>query len=236
MSAAPHGRDIGVVIALPREAASWQAGRIRRGQSAQCGRYRLTISGPGLPRARQAALQLRDAGVGALVSWGVAAGLSASLQPGQLIVADGMHAAGGHEPVDPAWCQHLLTRLRDAGLAVHSGPIWSQGQAVGSVAAKQQLARRGCLAADMEGHAVAHVAREGGLPFIAVKSICDPFDRPLPDAVVQLLDGDGRVRPLALLRLLARGPRAWRSLRGLQQDMHAACHSLRQAASAWQQP
>jgi len=83
----------------------------------------------------------------------------------------------------------------------------------------------------MEAAAVACVAHEAGVPFLAIKAVCDPAGRALPACAPRLLRADGRVRVAALLATLARGPRTWRDLRRVRRDFDAARASLREAAS-----
>lgn len=216
--------DVGVVAALPKEGAAWHDGHH------QADSFRVVVSGMGALRAAQTAKSLLADGAKALLSWGVAGGLRVDLRPGNLVLANRLACDGGEYMPDSAWREQLQHVLEQAGLVVISGGLWSHDRAVTSVFEKQHLAARDCVAVDMESMAVARVAHEAGVPFAAIKSICDPADRALPSDAAQWLRADGRVRPMAVARALARGPRMWRVMRVMQQDFHAACASLHKAA------
>lgn len=220
--------DIGVVAAMPGEAATWCVVGERMRQ------HRVIVSGVGLQRAAQAAEGLLAAGAQALLSWGVAGGLSETLQPGDLVMADRVVGNDGEETPDPGWRKPWAQALLQAGLAVSSGCLWCSAQAVTSVDEKQGLAAGGSVAVDMESAAVARVARLAGVPFVAVKGICDPADRAVSPELAGLLREDGRVRPAAVAAALARGPRTWRAMRRMNSDFSLACASLSRAARVLQ--
>jgi len=61
----------------------------------------------------------------------------------------------------------------------------------------------GAVAVDMESAAVAAVAQERALPFLAVRAIADPADMALPSAVMRAADAHGRInRPVLLAHTL----------------------------------
>lgn len=230
MFAPSPGPDLGVVVALPKEAAAWRAGRVRVGHIMRADGLQLIVSGVGAQRAQDAARCLLDTGAGALLSWGVAGGLSSALTSGALVLAEQVLSTDGEYKPDAAWRAQLLQAMDDAGLAVTPGWLWSHDHMVGCVREKQQLATRGCVAVDMESFAVARVADSVGVPFAAVKSICDPADRNVPAGATRLLRVDGRVQLLAVAMALLQGPRTWQALRGMQADFDTACSSLQRAA------
>lgn len=94
-------------------------------------------------------------------------------------------------------------------------------------AAKQQAWEdTGALAADLESGAVAQAAFDHGLPFAVLRVVCDPADRDLPPAAITALDADGRIRPAALLRSLARYPRQLPALIALGREAGLARAAL----------
>ncbi|HEX7341748.1 MAG TPA: hypothetical protein VF269_05690 [Rhodanobacteraceae bacterium] len=217
--------ELGVVVALPGEAACLPA------RKRSSGHFRLTVAGMGAWRATQAAEGLIAGGAGALLSWGVVGGLSPALHPGDLVLVDRVMSAESEETCDPAWRDQLAQTFARAGVSMVTGQLWCHPRAVTSVQDKCRLAASGCLVVDMESAAVARVARAAGVPFIAIKSVCDPADRAIPDDVAGLLREDGRVRLPAVARAMLRGPVMWRSLRRMQRDFDAACAGLRRAGS-----
>lgn len=213
--------DVGVVTALPGEAAvlSLQEGD----------RLRVVVAGVGAQRSGQAARRLLDHGVKALASLGVAGGLSRVLKPGDLILAERLGSEVGPEHVSTDWNQSLLEAWTSSGVDVRFGSLWSHAKAVTSVHEKQQLAARGYDIVDMEAAAVAHVASAAGVPFVAIKCVCDPASRAVPPIALRLLRPDGRVRFSVLFPTLLRGPRMWRTLRCMSEDFDAACAGLARA-------
>lgn len=224
--------DIGVVTALPREAATLGVAPPRSGDDALFNGLRVAVSGVGAQPAEVVARRLLKAGVAALVSWGVGGGLAPDLQPGDVVIADRVGWTSGDVAVDAAWAARLADAMREAGVAATAGPLWSHVNVVTSIAEKQQLAERGYIAVDMESIGVARAAQAAGVPFVAVKGVSDPALRALPDSAIQWLRPDGRVRPGALAVALARKPRLWRVLHTMQKDFNAACAGLRGGAGA----
>jgi adenosylhomocysteine nucleosidase len=82
----------------------------------------------------------------------------------------------------------------------------------------------------MESAAVAAVALAAGLPFMAVKVICDPAQHEVPRASVGMVGADGRVTLRGLPQVLRAGPRSWRQMLVLRSDFAMARRSLDRAA------
>jgi len=96
---------------------------------------------------------------------------------------------------------------------------------------KRLLARHfGADCADMEATAVAAVAQEHGIKFIALKSISDEFDFEMPD-LNQFITKDGRFQTRQFVIFMLTRPRLWPSVRQLAQNSRIAslelCRSLR---------
>lgn len=228
MSARAPSADLGIVVALPVEADSFGVPHHRAGDFESFDWGALAVAGLGFERAREAARKLIERGAQALLSWGVAGGLSSGLIPGDLLLPDRVVSDDGEWITD----QRLRLRVQQvlAGCAREGGNLYCSRQPVTSVAAKRALAARGMLAVDMESAGVAMIAQRAGVPFVAVKAICDPASREIPDVALRLLDADGGVRWRALPDVLRQGPRAWRDLNALREDMAAARGSLWRAA------
>jgi adenosylhomocysteine nucleosidase len=102
-----------------------------------------------------------------------------------------------------------------------------------TAADKRSLAAAfGAIALDMESAAVAAVAREHGVPFLAVRAIADPEDFALPAAVLKATDARGIVRRSVLLGHLLLHPSELSSLLRLASHFRAALGALRHAADA----
>ncbi len=222
--------DIGVVAALPRELATLGAGAGRAGSFHRADGWCAAVSGIGAERAQAAASRLLEAGVVGLVSWGTAGGLRDAFRPGDVLLAERVAWPGDAVTVDAAWRARLAQGMHAAGLDALAGTLWCHAHAVTSIVEKQELAKYGYDAVDMESAGVARAARAAGVPFVSVKAVCDPAARALPPEALDWLRPDGRVRPGALARSLARDPHVWRALREMRRDFNAACAGLRRTA------
>ena len=80
-------------------------------------------------------------------------------------------------------------------------------------------------AVDMEAAAVAQVAREQGVQFLAVKAISDAADFPMPP-LGRFIGRDGRFRTLSFAAFAALRPWLWPRLRQLRHNSAAAARSL----------
>lgn len=156
---------------------------------------------------------------GALLSFGFAGGLDPDLQPGDVIVPSEVLVGSRRIAVEPA----LADRLGGATphlLVAHTSPA-------ASPEAKRALRHEtGGAAVDLETAAVASAAEERGVPFAALRAICDPADRALPRAALLALAPDGRVAALRLLRALLARPADLGRLVLLARDAAAARHGL----------
>jgi adenosylhomocysteine nucleosidase len=224
---------VGVVAALASEARALGPSMPRGGQPPLSdlavfgGGSLLALSGIGRPAGTAAAQALVDAGVSALMTFGLAGGLDPTLQPGsvvlprELISADGARyaACGG-------WLDQVSESIR-ALRPVSEGNLLTSDHAIEKPADKAAAYRTtGAAAVDMESAAVAEIAAKHNLPFIAVRVIVDAAADMLPRAVVAASTA-GRVRFIRLLGGLILAPHEIASLIRLTQRYRIAMRSLR---------
>ena len=211
--------DLGVIVALPAEADGWAGLRPDA--------FAVEVAGPGRERARRAAERAVERGARALLSWGVAGGLSPQLRSGDLLLPRRIVSGSGEWPTHDGWRARLLRALTD----VHEIDILHCGDApVISPGEKQALALRGFGAVDMESAGVAEAAARAGVPFVAVKAVCDPAARAVPRLALRMLGPEGLLRWRSIVEAALAGPGTWRELNSLRQDFGAACAGLRRAA------
>jgi adenosylhomocysteine nucleosidase len=167
------------------------------------------------------------------MSVGVSGGLDPGLKPGDLIAASSVLEAGAR-PFEYTserqrhWANRMVGSFANMGLTARSGKLLSAARPVLSVAAKRDLFRRtGALAVDMETAAAAEVAEKTNLPFMALRSVCDPAHRPVPHQLFDCLDSDGRVRLPVLILTLLKEPSLLPRLLQAQQDFSRAARALR---------
>lgn len=164
---------------------------------------RVAVSGGRPSRATALAQALVRDGARGLVSFGIAGGLDPDHGPGTLIIADRVFEGGVAFDADAAMIRALTVALPEARV----GAVEGVDRIVRLPAEKADLfAGHGALAADMESHAVARVAREAGVPFAVLRAIADPATQTLPSAVEVGLDDAGRPQLMPVLARLAREP------------------------------
>jgi len=185
----------------------------------------LFCAGASAERARRGALSLTQQGATHLVSFGIAGGLDPALRAGDVVLPASVVSGDGRVHItDTAFSRSLARR----GLAPAStAAIYGSPSVVASSADKTALHRRfGCVAVDMESHAVAEAAEEAGLPFFVLRVVADHVDRLFPRAIRGSLTEDGRQRGgLVAARLLLR-PWELPAVIGLGRDYRIAMRVL----------
>ncbi len=152
---------------------------------------RVFIGGGTAQGASLAAARALHAGAGALVSFGLAGGLSPALAPGDIVIPANVLLHGRRIPTDKTISAALGGVTCDALLA---------GDAVvASVAGKaERWAGTRADAVDLESGAVASAAGRALVPYGVLRAVCDPADRDLPAAAVAALDRSGGIGFLRL--------------------------------------
>ncbi len=172
----PPRLGIGVITGTQADAALARAAGLR---VASCG----GIAG----RAEDLAEELVDEqGVVALVSFGLAAGLSPVLASGTVLVASGVMPEQGGRPLvtDDVWRTNLLRSLPRA----LTGVVLGVERPLLTATEKTELfAATTAVAADAESLGVAEVAARRALPCVVLRAIADPAGAALPPAVLEAL-------------------------------------------------
>lgn len=231
----------GILAALPEELATLTSKKIGKGSGVFIGdTVLIAYSGAGPANAEATARQLVDQGATRLLSWGCAAGLDASLKPGDLLVPDRIVDADRNElAVASEWrtgCLQALQRLPGAlPLRIHEGAIAESRDLISSSRDKQQLhTRTGAAALDMESAAIARVARRHQMDFLALRAVADPAAMDLPKAVGYSLDDQGEVRLDRLMGFLLCHPLELPGLIRLGLHFNQARITLRRVAGQLQ--
>ncbi|MDP9088060.1 MAG: purine and other phosphorylase-like protein, family 1 [Pseudomonadota bacterium] len=187
----------------------------------------LAVSGIGQAAAQRAALALIQAGASALMTFGMAGGLDPSLKAGsvvlpcELICADGTRFAASQ-----SWRERVAAAVSPLR-AVCEGSLLTSARPIDTPADKAAAFRNsGAVAVDMESAAVAQVAADHQLPFIAVRVIVDTAADRLPRTVVNASRA-GRLRIGRLLAGLVVAPGEIAGLIRLTQRYRIAMRSLR---------
>jgi adenosylhomocysteine nucleosidase len=134
--------------------------------------------------------------------------------------------------VDPIWRERLRAALAAGGLEPEPGPLVGSERIVATASDKQALFEMtGAVAVDMESHEVAAVATAAGIPFLVIRAIADPYDRVVPQAALEALRPDGRVRVLSTFGGVIRQPGQLMALLRLARQSGRGLASLRRAAA-----
>jgi adenosylhomocysteine nucleosidase len=187
----------------------------------------LALSGIGRAAAAAAAQALVDAGVSALMTFGMAGGLDPALQPGSVVIPSELISSDGVRYVScRAWREQVAAAV-SALRPVSEGSLLTSAHAIETPADKAAAFRTiGAAAVDMESATVAEIAAKHNLPFIAVRVIVDTAADMLPRAVVAASRA-GKVQFARLLGGLILAPREIASLIRLAQRYRIAMRSLR---------
>jgi adenosylhomocysteine nucleosidase len=170
----------------------------------------LAVSGIGESAAAAAARRLVLAGATALASFGMAGGLDPTLICGAVLLPEEVAASGGAGSQIAAsatsrdWRQRLHAAL-PASCIAGGGRLLTVDRPIGRDAKADAWRRSRAAAVDMESAAIAEVAGQAGLPFIALRVIVDTAADELPAAVIAA-SGGGRLRIGRLLPGLLRAP------------------------------
>jgi nucleoside phosphorylase len=171
----------------------------------------IAVGGVGEKRARHAAeVVIERVQPKLLVSAGMAGAISPQLKTGDV--------GRIREVVDVATGVRYPTR----------GGEWllASSQAVNDVAEKRILLMKyGADVVDMEGAAVAQVAKERGLEFAAVKAISDEAAFSMPP-MNRFIDGNGRFDTRQFLVYIALHPKWWATLGRMRKNSKIASANL----------
>lgn len=221
---------IGIVTALPIEARMLARRKLKlRTTISIKENVLLHIGGIGRDAAQAAGRDLIHHGATGLVSWGTAGGLSPALAAGTLVLADRIISPQQVFETDKTWHAHFRNHL--ARLAPYCGTMVQADQTIASVTAKAQLfSQHQAVAVDMESAAIAAVAHQAEVPFLAIRSIVDSAHFALPEWLNAYLDESGAVKINPLIKFLSRNPRQVPPLVHLTRSFAAARASLRNTA------
>lgn len=192
---------LGIVVSLSRELKSLTRQSIPVGSwTAITDNTLVALSGIGADRAYMAGSVLVSQGATALLSWGCAAALDDRVSPGCLIIPERIIGANGEvHGVSTEWHRRLCQAL-ESHHPIRTEALVESDVIVKTSAEKRSLARRTQAAAtDMESAAQARLAKDYGLPFIAIRAIVDTPSTEIPENVLKALDPEGSINLWKLL-------------------------------------
>ena len=219
----------GIVAALPEELSTLTSKKIDRGCCVFItDTIVLASSGAGANNARTASELLIAQGATRLISWGCAAALSETLKPGDLVLADTLIDAELTQlNIHPEWLR-FTKNLLSTHLKVHAGSLAESNSIIATGKDKKHLhTQTGAVALDMESIAIAKVARQNNLPFLAIRAIADPVNMDLPKAINHSLSNEGDIVLSKLLLFAVLHPAELPGLIKLGLHFNAAKNTLK---------
>ena len=188
----------------------------------------LAVSGIGRDAAERAARALVDAGVAALMTFGMAGGLDPALMAGSVVLpCELISADGTRYLVSRSWRERVAATVSPLR-AVSAGNLLTSARAIDTALGKSAAFRdTGAAAVDMESAPVAAIALHHNLPFIAVRVIVDTAADTLPRAVVNA-SRLGKVQIGRLIAGLILAPGEIAALIHLARRYRIAMRSLRE--------
>lgn len=184
-----------------------------------------TVCSGGSPERLRTLLARRDPrGLTAVISFGIAGGLNPALETGHVVVADAIVSADRRRVTDPVLADALIRALSEVGrVNLLRATVAGAEIALADPRAKGAArAQTGAAVVDMESHIAADFAALHGLPFGAVRVVCDPASDSLPALVKDALNEDGSICFKGVFRSLRREPEQLFDLLKLARTSHTA--------------
>lgn len=229
----PSHAEIGIVCALPIELDAF-LGRCSKVKKYTGGEFtfrggfydgiRIAIveAGMGFARARRATQALIDAHSPQwLLSCGFSGALRDELPLGAIVVGDSIADQHGHS------LQIDLRMSGDPEQRLFVGRLLTADELVRSVSQKRLLGEQHqALAVDMESLAVAQVAKENKVRFMAVRVISDDLSADLPAEIMSVVGPTGSVRLGATVGALWKRPSAVKDLWRMREQAQSSATRL----------
>ncbi len=147
-----------------------------------------------------------------ILSTGFCGGLTPTLHPGDLVLAETIHHHGEMIPIDPTLLAQATKALNAAKLDFVCGPIRSSDRVVQSKEEKRRLQSEGTVAVDMESGPLSRWAREKRFDFLCLRAVLDPVDQDLPFTASRSLIRSMLRHPLATFNTVKLAARVGRRI------------------------
>ena len=222
----------GILVALPEELRTLTKSRLKQGESISVAKNTLvTLSGSGPDNASIAAQNLIDNGASQLISWGCAGALAPHLKAGDLVIPSAIHSRDHTQLTTlPNWSKQIINKL-EKSIKCYNGQLFESDSVIYLARDKaKQYQQTGALAVDMESGAVARVAQQASIPFVAIRSIVDPANLDLPGAISYAMTVEGVISIPKLILYLCSHPWELPSLINTALHFNAASKTLKTVA------
>lgn len=223
----------GILVALPEELRTLTKSRLKQGECVSVAKNTLIIlSGSGPDNASTAAQALIDNGANQLISWGCAGALAPHLKAGDLVIPTFILAKDKLQlATQPNWSKQIINTLEQSNKC-YDGKLFESGSVITLACDKaEQYQQTGALAVDMESAALARTALQANIPFVAIRSIVDPANLDLPNAINHAMTDKGIISIPKLILYLSSHLSELPRLIKLGLHFSSASKSLKYAAS-----
>ena len=217
---------VGIVVAMQIEARCLTNRHLPIGEIINLGNNsKICLCGMGGNAAREAAIKLQEEGATSLISFGVSGALDSKLRPGDLLLPQSVY----NErllPVSLAW-RDRVQKCLPSNLRVISGKLATSKKILTSSNEKCDFARiTGASAVDLESGAIAEVAEDSDIPFLAIRVISDPIEFSPPLALLDAVNPDGSAKISQIISLLLHRSVTLSTLLRLGRDVRTARATL----------
>lgn len=217
---------LGILSALPQEAQVITTNSKLCEPFAVANGISLVRSGIGERNASHGAAKLLETGANALLSFGVCGGIDPEIKTGGILIPTVV--SNGEESIQTStnWRTALEKKLEIDGLI--SSTLWYTSKPVLDPKDRKTLFdESGAQGIDMESLAVARVAEEAGLPFVAIRVVLDDAFTRLPRLATVAVDEWGELQLSRLLIGILRNPFEVPALMRLAGQLREAVRVLR---------
>ncbi len=225
---------VGIVVALPEELATLTNHKPVQGECfAINDNIKVVYSGAGPVNAERCAEFLIHESVNCLISWGCAAALSPDLKPGDVVLPKQVYSCDQQIlATDQVWLKQIESVL-SGKMPISTGNLAESNRIVASSSHKLSIHKQtGAVALDMESAAVLKAALAAKLPCLIIRTIADPVDMDLPQAVLHSLNSQGNIELSKLFRFLLTHPWQIPALIKLGLHFNLARKSLKKIAQS----
>jgi adenosylhomocysteine nucleosidase len=217
---------VGIVVAMRIEARCLTNRYLPIGEIINSGNNsKICLCGMGGNAARKAAIKLQEEGATSLISFGVSGALDSKLRPGDLVLPQSVY----NErllPVSLAW-RDRVQKCLPSNLRVIGGKLATSKKVLTSLNEKCDFARiTGASAVDLESGAIAKVAEDSDIPFLAIRVISDPIEFSPPLALLDAVNPDGSANLSQIISLLLQRSVTLSTLLRLGRDVRTARATL----------
>ena len=188
-------KKLGIIAALPAEAKCFQINKLSYKSPIEIEKnVFLCISGIGYESSLNASKKLVKLNVDGLISWGIAGGISNSINSGDMIIARSVINQRNIYSTSHEWQKKIISHFKDSSYKIFDGDVVSTERICASFKEKMKLFKETkALAIDMESLGIAEIANASNLDFIIIRTIADNADSNIPKAVIKNIDNFGRI-------------------------------------------